>query len=396
MSGRRATAVLALLLLPAGLTRGGVDEPPREAPLTPGALRARIRAQMPDLLERHAVVGVAVAEVRDGRIAWADGFGLADADRGIRVSTDTVFNVGSISKTVTAWGALRLVEQGKLDLDAPVSSSLSRWTFPESEYDTDGVTVRRLLSHTAGLSMHSIPGFAEGVSRPRLEQLLSGDYRRSTYTAPGTPVEIVKEPGTGWSYSGGGYILLELLMEEASGESFPDHMRDAVLEPLEMSSSRFGWDGEQLAGITAVPYGRPGRAYDTFCFASTAGAGFYTTVLDMARFVAAGLPAGDDQPMGRGVLRPETVASMYEPVLLANGRPAFCGLGYFVPARAEGQVRRVHHGGSNFGWNALLLALPDLGHGLVILTNTDNAGALTQAVICSWGEALQVSLPGCG
>ena len=120
------------------------------------------------------VPGAAVALVRDGQLAWAGGYGQADPARQVPVTADTVFQVGSISKPVTAWGVLRLVDKGLLDLDAPVETYLTRWHLPTSNYDADGVTIRRLLTHSAGLSQHGYPGLSPTQPLPPLEFSLSG------------------------------------------------------------------------------------------------------------------------------------------------------------------------------------------------------------------------------
>ena len=128
------------------------------------------------------------------------------------VDGDTVFQAASISKTLTAWGVMRLVEQGALELDAPVGRYLTRWQLPPSPYNHDGVTIRRLLSHTAGLSLHGYPGIAPEQPLPTLEESLSGGH-------PGAEdVRVVSEPGTTYAYSGGGYTLLQLVVEEVTGE----------------------------------------------------------------------------------------------------------------------------------------------------------------------------------
>lgn len=225
--------------------------PERTSDRTNGGLRAQLAVAIPDLLEQHNPVGVAVGVVRDGAVAFTAGYGLADKDSGRAVTPDTVFNVGSISKVVTGWGVMRLVEAGKLALDEPVATYLTRWQLTSSRFDSRGVTVQRLMSHTAGLSMPSIPGFEVPLPLPSLEEILSGAYRDSIYADPGTPMELICEPGSELRYSGGGTVLLQLLVEESVCDSFENYMRAEVLEPLGMTSSRFGWD-ESLTDQAAV------------------------------------------------------------------------------------------------------------------------------------------------
>lgn len=381
-------ATLRALLLCALAGRAAEDPPaPPEDPV-----RARLAATMPERLARLRVPGVALAVVRDGRVAWVDGHGLADVERGLPVTTDTVFNAGSISKAVSAWAVMRLVERGELALDEPVEARLTRWKLAPSPHDASGVTARRLLSHTAGLSMHSIPGFERAGALPSLEAILSGDYRGSTYTEAGTPVVLDTAPGTLWRYSGGSFVLLQLLVEELTDEPFEESVQRDVLQPLGMTGSRFGWR-EELAARAAVPYDRNGRPHPTFRFTGTAGAGLYTTAGDLARFAAAGLAAADLEP-GRRVLAPATVAAMFEPAELLDGTPVRCGLGYFL-APPDAALREAVHDGSNAGWRAVMVTLPDLGLGLVVLANSDRAGPLLPELVCAWAELEEIELSGC-
>ena len=389
MVGMRSTYHLMLLFpLALVLSAGGLfAATPQSDVEDEDKTRSLFATAVTDLLERYGIAGASVALVRDGEVAWADGFGMADRVAERPVTADTLFNVGSISKVVTAWGLMRLIEDEELDLDEPVAGRLTRWSFPESEFDSYGVTARRLMSHTAGLSMHSIPGFEIPAALPKLEQILSGDYEDSVYTDGGTPVELVYAPGTEWRYSGGGTVMLQLLVEELSGEVFAEYMQRRVLAPLGMESSRFGWTDE-LAERAAVPYSRSRRPMPTYRFTGTSGAGLYASAVDLGRFLAAGLkgPAGTEP--GRGVLKKDTVASMQTPVLLADGSPSSCGLGYFVrEAAADRPHLTVHHGGSNFGWNAFMIGTPATGDGFVVLTNKGSTGEMFQELGCIWSKA---------
>ena len=350
---------------------------------TDDPVRKHFAVTIPELLVRHQVPGLAIAVVRDGELAFADGYGLANVETGRPVTPDTLFNAGSISKVVSAWGVMRLVDGGVLSLDAPVETYVSRWNLPEADFDTKAVTTRRIMSHTAGFTMHSVPGFEVPQPLPKLEAILAGDYEGSVYTNGGTPLAFFSKPGSVWRYSGGGFVLLELLVEELTLERFPEYMDREVLRPLGMTSSRFGWRDE-LAAKAAVPYRGNGRPYPTYRFSGVAGAGLYTSVTDLARFAAAGLTSETSQP-GRDVLEPQTVESMFKRVRLADGAPAPCGLAYFLePPDAE--LREAKHGGGNNGWRALMVTLPDQGKGIVILTNSDNSADLHSELVGAWRE----------
>jgi len=371
---------MVFLLIPASLVLA------ISTPFAQDESRALFGKVVPALLEEHAVPGAAVALVRGGEVAWADGFGMADVAAKRPVTADTIFNIGSISKVVTAWGVMRLVERGELDLDAPVSGHLTRWTFPESPYDSSGVTARRLMSHTAGLSMHSIPGFEVPKPLPELEQILSGDYEGSVYTEGGTPVVQLTPPGTEWRYSGGGTVLLQLLVEEITKKPFADYMSAEVLVPLGMADSRYGWT-DSLAARAAVPYSDSGEPYPTYRFTGTAGAGLYSTARDLGRFVAAAFSGPEGSKPGRGVLAAATLEEMFEPVLLNDATPSACGLGYMVRKDDKQPFKTIRHGGSNFGWQAYVIGVPERGRGLAILTNGDNGGRLITELVCTWMRA---------
>jgi len=318
--------------------------------------------------EKQHVPGIGLALVRDGRLAWALGSGWADVAEEREATEETVFNIGSISKTVAAWGLMKLVEEEKLALDAPVVTK--RWQLPASEFDATGVTLRRLLSHTAGLSLHGYPGFWPPQELPTLEASLAGD------TNGGGDVRLEAAPGTRWKYSGGGFTIAQLLLEETSGTSFAEYMRANVLEPLGMRHSAYGWPPEILEA-SATPYDSRGEPLPRGgpLFPELAAAGFQTTPADLGRFAEASLAR--DKAL---VLKPETLALMQTPAPVS---PEY-GLGYEVQ-RQQG-VLLVGHGGANEGWMARLWLAPESGDGIVILTNGSNGQAVIRVLERAWIE----------
>ena len=239
--------------------------------------------------------GLAVALVHHGRLVWAAGYGVADRTTGQPVTATTRFQAASLSKPVTAWGVLRLVESGRIGLDEPIVGRLRRWRLPPSPFDADGITVRRLLSHTAGLSVHGYVGQRADRPPPSIVASLSGE------TGDGFPVELLEAPGHRWLYSGGGYSLAQLLVEQLTGRPFTDYMQAEVLEPLGMTASSFHWS---RTAATARPHDAHGRQIGDFAFAEQAAAGLVTTAPDLARFLAAALAGPRGEPPGRGVLSP--------------------------------------------------------------------------------------------
>ena len=234
-------------------------------------------------LAAFEVPGVAVALVSDGRPTWSRGYGQADLARGVAVTPDTVFQVGSVSKSVSAWGVMRLVQQGKLDLGAPVERYLTRWHLPPSSFDAEGVTIGRLLNHSAGLNSQDYSPISKRPL-PSLEQSLSGESGGVNARRGTDDVRITMEPGQQRSYSNGGYTLLQLAIEEVTGEPFARYMQREVLDPLGMTHSSFTWQ-EDLRAQTATGYDVAGRAVPRSALTEQAAGGLQTTANDLARFV---------------------------------------------------------------------------------------------------------------
>ena len=281
------------------------------------------------------------------------------------VDRDTAFQVASLSKWITAWGVMALVEQGRLDLDAPVSRYLTRWALPETGFDNDGVTVRRLLSHTAGLTDGlGYAGFAPGSQAQTLEASLT----QAADASPGASgrVQVGHPPGQRFKYSGGGYTLLQLLIEEVSGGTFEAYMQRAVFEPLGMNHSTFVWDetrGFKLAPSFVVdskptPYLR---------FTSLAATSLYTTVGDMTTFLQAHLRGARGEPVGRGVLTAHALKQMQEPHASQFGQEIW-GLGTMLYAPNGAGAFVVGHDGNNDpAINTAARLNPATGDGIVIL-----------------------------
>lgn len=335
-------------------------------------LAARLDGLVPTLLARTGVPGAQIAVIDKGAVVWTGNYGLADLSRSQPVTEGTLFNIGSVSKTVAAWGVLALVEaRADLALDSPVQQHLTRWRIPPSEFDVNGVTLRRLLSHTSGLSV--LPASESFTYPPSLEGILS-----QSYGAFGR-LRLVRTPGASFEYNNGNYTLLELLVEEVTGLKFARYMRQAVLGPLGMDVSTY----TPRADLLATPYDektqpRPQAHADV----GDASGGLYTTAADLARLVAAAMRGPDGSPPGRGILRPETVATMITPAPETGGR---YGLGYKMLPVSD-TLRMIGHDGSNPGWNATFMAAPEKGVGIVVLTNSRAGAAIVADIVCTWAD----------
>jgi CubicO group peptidase (beta-lactamase class C family) len=315
--------------------------------------------------------GLAVALVHHGEAVWAGGYGVADRTTGQPVTAGTRFQAASLSKPVTAWGVLRLVESGRVGLDEPIVGHLRRWRPPPSLFNADGLTVRRLLSHTAGLSVHGYVGQPSDRPLPSIVASLAGE------TGDGFPVELLEGPGRGWLYSGGGYSVAQLLVEELTGRPFNDYMQAEVLGPLGMTASSFRWS---RTAETARPHDAAGGSLPDFIFAEQAAAGLVTTAADLARFLAAALAGPHGEPPGRGVLSPAVVRLALTAAPATEGR---WGLGYGLGLTPSGDLL-AYHEGANRGWRAGLALLPDRRAGMAVLANGDAGSGPIDAVVQQW------------
>ena len=203
-----------------------------------------------DRMRFYHVEGVSIAVIRDSKIEWAKGYGLADVEAKQSVTASTLFQAGSISKPVAAMGALALVEDGKLALDGDINRFLKGWKVPGNAHTAKApVTLEGLLSHTAGLTVHGFPGYAAGEPVPTVPQVLDGAPPANT-----APVRVDLDPGTQYRYSGGGYTIAQLAMTDVTGQPFPALMQKLVLGPLGMKESTY----EQPLPAARVAGGRGG------------------------------------------------------------------------------------------------------------------------------------------
>lgn len=301
---------------------------------------------------------IATVLIDDGEVAQT-----YFASHGRAVDGDSLFQVASVSKWLTAWGVMTLVEEGRIDLDAPVSRYLTRWRLPESEFDNDQVTVRRLLSHTAGLTDGlGFLGFTPDQAIPSIEEELS-DVADAMTGADGIVRVGARQDGT-WRYSGGGYLILQLIIEEVTQESFNDYMRRVVFAPLGMNASTFvDPDPQHLVEI----YGPDGASAVHYRFAATGAASLYTSAADLTRFLQAQSARASGEPAGRGVLSPAMLETMRMPEAYLLGLPVWgLGAALYAPNGAGGYI--IGHDGENYPAISTTTRVdPATGDGIVVL-----------------------------
>jgi CubicO group peptidase (beta-lactamase class C family) len=346
-----AVAVIAAVAVLAAI--GSRDEGAFRAPAGVDELAGRLDRAVPDALVEAHVPGASVAVVRRGRVAWSRGYGVADARTGRPVTADTRFQVGSLSKPVTAWA---VTGRSGLALDTRVVDLLERWPLPASRFDERAVTVRRLLSHTAGLSVGGYLGVDPGTPLPSTLGSLQGAGPAGARTA----VALIDPPGKQYRYSGGGYTLLQYAVEQRTGRPFTAWADGAALRPLGMRDSAFAWP-PPAGAPAAVGHDADGRPVPGYRYAELAPAGLSSSAADMGRFAAALLRDPDR------LAQPQA------------GTDGHYGLGVELDRLGDG-TRVVWHEGVNRGWHARLLVYPGRGWAVVVLTNGDGGGLVADAV----------------
>lgn len=311
---------------------------------------------------------LAIALVDDQDIVWARGFGWADPDRKIPASAETVFRVGSVSKLFTAIAIMQLVEAGRLDLDAPVTTYLPEFQ-PRNPYNQP-ITLRQLMSHRAGLVREPPVGSYFDPSEPTLAATVQSLHATT----------LVYEPGTRTKYSNAGISLVGYVLERVQGEPFPAYMQRAVLQPMGLQHSSFAPDAsvrKSLARAYMWSYDEREFPAPTFELGLIPAANLYASVADLAQFLKVlfnGGRAGKVQ-----ILKPETLELMYTPQFVPAGRKHGFGLGFFVSDFAG--HRRVSHDGVLYGFATQVSALPDDKLGVIAVTTRDCANTVIDRIV---------------
>jgi CubicO group peptidase (beta-lactamase class C family) len=367
MTDRRTLSLLLAALLLAACSKeprpASIEHAMRQLlPSTRVEGRTYTPATVEQRMKEHGVPAVGVAVIENGRVAWARSYGLADVEEKRPATTGTLFQAASISKPVAATAALTLVDDGLLALDDDVNAKLRSWKVPPHRFD-ERVTLRRLLSHTAGLTVHGFPGYAPAGAVPTTVQILDGVPPANT-----APVRVDIEPGSQWRYSGGGYVVLQTLLTDVTGRPFPQLMRERVFGPAAMRASTVESPlPPALRALAATAYhGHDGKAVQGkhHLYPEMAAAGLWTTPSELAQWAL----ALDD------LLAPETLEEMF-----TSQEQGSFGLG--VELRGRGRDLEVSHGGSNEGFRCMLVYYPRRGSGVVVMTNSDSGGFVASQVV---------------
>jgi CubicO group peptidase (beta-lactamase class C family) len=314
------------------------------------------------------VRAVSIAVINGGRIEWARAYGVLEAGKPAAADTATLFQAASISKPVATLGMLTLVRRGELSLDADVNTFLRSWRVPENAFTArEKVTLRRIVSHSAGLTVHGFPGYAMGEAVPTTAQILDGQPPANT-----APVRVDTFPGSLLRYSGGGMTVMQQMLVDVTGRPFPAFMRQAVLAPLGMVHSSYEQDVPAArAARTARAHDRQGRpiAGGWHRYPEMAAAGLWTTPSDLARFALAVRRASRGETVGP--VTPGLARQMLTLQKEEDGSGFGLGLelhGIRTPAGWFG------HSGSNEGYRAQLILFAGTGRGAVVMTSSDAGG----------------------
>lgn len=335
----------------------------------PGATAAR-RLDLASALKALNVPSVSIALIDHGGLAWARAYGND-------TSTRTLYQAASLSKLVTAVAALRLVQQGKLDLDRSVDTELTSWHIPASDLTRDHpVTLRGLLSMTGGIGVPGYIGYAPGRPLPSLKQILVGGP-----PANSSSVRVDYVPGSRYAYSGGGYEIVQAILEDTTHQSFAQALQDLVLQPAGMMDSLFEQPLPKklavraAAGHYADGTELPGRWR---VVPELAAGGLWSTPTDLAKLLVAISRAyrGDDTSL---------LTQRSAQIMLTRQNHSPYGLGGAVTG--SGPSLALMKRGQNIGYQCYMLIFPETGQGMVVMTNSDNGTVLVNALIHRAAEA---------
>jgi CubicO group peptidase (beta-lactamase class C family) len=377
----RPRALLAIVLLFfLSVKAPSADSPDRPSRVENGLLppvlvEGEKGFSMLERMKHYDVPGLAVAVWNDFKLDWSKGYGVADRATGATVTADTLFQAGSISKSLTAVTVLRKAQEGKLSLEQDINTLLTSWKVPENDLTRKTpVTPARLLSHTAGTGVPGFPGFEPGEAMPNIKQELDGAGASNT-----RQVRVEAEPGARIRYSGGGYLVLQQALIDLERKPFDKILAETVLTPLGMSNSTFAQPlARTLEKRAAAGHDEQGHvlAGKRNVYPEMAAAGLSTTAADVARFAIAlqMASAGRDE-------RVLSKASARRMLTAAAGTGGRMGLGAFLVKRG-GSIYFAHPGG-NAGFFGIYFAHLDRGYGAVVLANSENAEPLAFEILRS-------------
>lgn len=327
-----------------------------------------------DRLKSLNIPGISIAFARNGKVEWARAYGTADISENRPMTTETLLLAGSISKPVAALRAHQMVESGQFDLDTNVNNYLSSWKLPDNEFTaTEKVTLRRILNHTAGLTVWGFPGYDKGDKIPSVSEVLDGKGNTDS-------VRVYKTPGESWMYSGGGYTIMQLMITDTEGKTFPETMAENVLKPMGMNRSTFENPlPEKYHEEAATGYRPNGSEVEGKwpIYPEMAAAGLWTTPSQLIQYA---IEVGNIyRSKDDGLLKYATIKEMLEPGMNDHGLGPQAG------------KTRFGHGGADEGFRANLVAGKKDDYAIVVMVNSDNGSIMREVQLAI---AQEYDLPG--
>jgi CubicO group peptidase (beta-lactamase class C family) len=330
-------------------------------------------------MDRYKVPGLSIAVVDNWKIQWAKGYGYICFDTTKKVDANTMFQAASISKPVAALMALKLVEEGKLALDEDVNNYLKTWKVETNKFTKERpVTLRGLLTHTAGLTVHGFMGYSKGEPIPDIIQILNGES-----PANSEPIRPDTVPGSVSRYSGGGYTVMQKMLEDVTGEPFPDLMKENILDKIGMENSTYQQHLPEYYNNQASFGNRGDKTRikgNWHTYPEMAAAGLWTTPADLSKYMI------EVQKSYKG--NSNKILSREMTVQMLTDQAENQGLGPGVSG--AGDSLTFSHGGANEGFRCMLWGDVKSGKGFVIMTNSDNGSGVTWEIIrgisevCNW------------
>ncbi|MGI9060006.1 MAG: serine hydrolase [Ktedonobacteraceae bacterium] len=322
----------------------------------------------------YSIPGVSIAVINDYHLEWACGYGVRKRDEPERIDTETVFQACSISKAVTAIAVLRLVEEGRLDLDADINLFLKSWKVPANGSWRPKITIQQVLSHTAGISVPWFAGYHRDQDIPTLLEILNGEQPTNT-----PEIRVTTIPGVRFRYSGGGYCILQQLLMDVMNQPFPELMRELVLGPFGMDHSTYEQPlpahRSKMAAVGHRASGKP-VVGDWHVYPELAAAGLWTTPSDLAHFALELQCAREEKP--HQLLSAQMMKELLTPQNHGDDNGDI-GLGVFVEGAGPGA--RFGHSGDNTGFTSCWVSLMQGGQGCILMTNSDNGWSLQQELL---------------
>lgn len=331
--------------------------------------------KIPELMDDYSVPGVSILIIKGGDPLWSQAYGNADIEHNRKMTGEAIFRVESISKPVTSWGVMKLVERGLINLDNPVQQYLRDFSLPQTEYNPKEVTIRRLLSNSAGMPQGTLgEEYSPHNKRPSLRQYLTKE------------AHLAYEPGSNFQYSNPGFNLLELLIEEITGRDFTEYMQNEILMPLEMHNSSFDWK-EDWSSRVPMGYDLKGNPVYPYVYPYKASGGLFADIEDIARFAIAEITT--DYNGERAVLSKQSIQDIQTPQINTSGIYGLVadayGFGHFIETLPDSK-KAVWHGGQGHGWMTHFHVVPETRDGIVILTNSQRSWPLMGQILKDWSS----------